>query len=206
MQKPMTVLLATAVLFGTATASGTDPLVTTTSDNPTFDQNEPYLYSSTLGDFRVMMPTGCAQVRQLYNEQEGDDAPDIDAVQVLAVTCDRFEEKGKGCSVTAFFNLTDGRGGPAGPSEVTRQVRKVLKQMDAWVKSEQFISGEFAPGRKGEGIDVRAASGDGVGEVWLRGLLVDGAVYLLAAWDVQGGLWDDPLIQQFFNSFAPGTE
>ncbi|MGD9546613.1 MAG: hypothetical protein AB7V45_03595 [Candidatus Krumholzibacteriia bacterium] len=208
MQQIMTVLLATAALLGAASATATDPQITTTSDNATVDQNNPYLYSSSLGDFRVMMPTGCAKVKQLYNEQDqlGDDDPDIEAVQVIAVTCDRFEEQGQGCSVTAFFNLTDGRGGPAGPNEVTRQLRKVLKQMDALVTSEQFISGEFGPGRQGEGVDVRATSGDGVGEVWLRGLLVEGAVYLLSAWDVEGGLWDDPLIQQFFNSFSPGAE
>ena len=39
--------------------------------------------------------------------------------------------------------------------------------------------------------------------VWIRGLLVEGDVYILAAWNKQGGVWGNPDYVDFFNSFQP---
>ena len=44
------------------------------------------------------------------------------------------------------------------------------------------------------------------GEVWIRGLLIDGDIYILTAWNNQGGVWDNPDYITFFNSFQPWVD
>ena len=57
-----------------------------------------------------------------------------------------------------------------------------------------------------EGVDVRAAAPEGDGEVRVMGLLSDGDIYILAAWNNAGGLDEDPEMTLFFDSFQPFVE
>ena len=65
---------------------------------------------------------------------------------------------------------------------------------------------ELEDGRRFEGLDLLAVDERNVGQVWLRGVLSEGDIYVLAAWKLAGGLFDDPDYQEFFNSFLPGVE
>ncbi len=179
------------------------------SGNKVTSNNDQYLYKSDIGRFQVLMPGGCAKVHRRLNgddDQELEDDTGQDAVQVLVVSCDRFARKGQGCSVTAIFNLTDGKGGDPGSDQVLRQVRKVLKRFGAEVRKQSPVAKEFSGGQKVEGIDVRAVQPGSRGELWVRGLLSGPDIYLLTAWNIEGGLWQDREYQDFFNSFAPSTE
>lgn len=165
----------------------------------------PYLFTSELGDFRVMMPGGCSEVRQRFNEKEpveGETAR-IDDIQIVSVTCDRSGRPGNGCSVTAYLNLTDGQGGPAGEPQMTEQVGKYLERFGVEVLKQAQVSREFPGARRAQGIDLRCRAPESAGEFWLRGLVVDGDIYVLVAWNEDGGLWSDPDIVAFFDSFVP---
>ncbi len=174
-------------------------------DNELTSVTKPYLYKSDVGHFQVMMPSGCAKVHRRVNG--GDNEPNqAQAGEITIVSCDRFEKKGQGCSVTAFLSLTDGNQGDPGPPQVLEQVRGYLKKFGAQVQHQAEVSREFADGQKIEGIDVKAAVPGGVGELWVRGLLSGSDIFILAAWNQAGGLWNDPMYQTFFNSFAPSSE
>ena len=53
---------------------------------------------------------------------------------------------------------------------------------------------------------VQSGEVGGSGEVWIRGLLVDGDIYILAAWNRRGGVWGNPDYIAFFNSFQPWVD
>jgi hypothetical protein len=54
-----------------------------------------------------------------------------------------------------------------------------------------------------EGVDVRARAPGGPGEIRVMGLLSAGDVYVLAAWNIAGGLAADEQMMGFFASFQP---
>ncbi len=174
-------------------------------NNGVTKMRDAYLYSSEMGRFQVMMPSGCAKVHRMTNlgDEADNDGLDESMVQVIVASCDRFEKNGQGCSVTAIFNLTDGNEGPPGADQVLRQVEKTLKKFGAQVQHQTKVSREFADGAKIEGVDVKAVVKGRDGELWIRGLLSGPDVFLLAAWNVRGGLWSNPAYQEFFNSFEP---
>ncbi len=200
------VLALGLVSVGSCTKSQDSPA--DSQDNTPVKTKEAYLYSSKEGHFQVMMPSGCSRVDKRAMGEAETDAEGLDGkvVQVTVATCDRFDKKGQGCSVMAIFNLTDGQGGNPGPPEVLRQVQKFLDKFGVQVQHQSQVSREFAEGRKMEGIDVKATVPDKPGQFWVRGLLSGSDVYLLAAWNDKGGLWDDPAYQKFFNSFVPTDE
>ncbi len=203
----MMIVLAWGVTAPPAGAQVSDVGITS-PDNNLKSKNTPYLYKSDIGRFQVMMPGGCAKIHQRLN---GDDQNPVDedspeAVRVLVVSCDRFDRKGEGCSVTTIFHLTDGVGGDPGPDQVLQQVRKVIEQFGVRIEKQSPVAKEFPDGRKVEGIDVRAVQPGSSGQLWVRGLLSGPDIYLLTAWNMQGGLWETREYQDFFNSFAPSLE
>jgi len=167
------------------------------------EQVEPYLYTSNLGLFQVMMPGGCAQVRK--REKGGPDSPggSVESVTIRMVTCDYNQEKGRGVAVTSVFNMKNPEGGDPGPDEVLQWVTNSLQQFGVVVRKQTSVSKDFPGGLRVEGVDVRAVQEKGKGEFWIRGLLSGSDIFILAAWDIDGNLWDNAEYQQFFNSFTP---
>ena len=126
-----------------------------------------------------------------------------DIVQVQYVYCDREQEQGEGCSITGIFNWHDQDGNPAGPDQVVRRVRETLTKFGAEVTAQQAVKREYNEFYAVEGVDVRAKAPEGPGEIRVMGLLSAGDVYVLAAWNVEGGLTVDEQMMGFFNSFQP---
>jgi len=166
----------------------------------------PQSHSSTEGDFRVIFPGGCGK---LVTKVPAEDLPEVDgepAIRVVYTFCDRYQKKGEGCSVASYFNVTGPDGGYPEPSQVLDRVIKALNILDAAVKKEVPLRKELPDGSIIEGIDVYAAPDVGVATVWVRGLIYEGDIYILTAWNDSGNLWNDEDYAMFFNSFLPGAE
>jgi hypothetical protein len=160
LQKIMTGSLAALFLVIALPAAG---------DGPDNLSDDPVVYTNEGEDFQITFPSGCGKLVTRANEPDlfgGEEWDDI--IQVTHAYCDRYREKGEGCSVTATFNLHDKDGSIAGPGHAQPE--------------------------------------EGPGEIWIRGLLIEGDVYIFAAWNEQGGVWKNPDYIMFFNSFQPWTE
>jgi hypothetical protein len=141
--------------------------------------------------FEVYWPSGCGQL------QSGEpDVVDPTARQEFHYACDRFEKKGRGCSIYVLQNGEDEGGGPPTPPMVVRQVEQILTHYGVRAERQRPLE---APGM--EGVEVQALRPSGKGEVWVRGLLVGPSIYVLTAWSTEGGLFDDTEIRDFFASF-----
>lgn len=210
-RKTQLCLIAAALfLMGALTAGASDPARTPESgaqgEQPDLSHN-PITYQNEGGDFQIIFPSGCGKIVTRYNEPDlygGEDWDDI--VQVTFAFCDRFQKTGEGCSVSATFNMHGKDGSMAGAQHVVARVQNALKEYGAQVVDQKALKREFDNGIQVEGVEVRAQSPEGPGEVWVRGLLVDGDIYILVAWNNKGGLWDNPDYLTFFNSFQPWTE
>jgi len=168
---------------------------------------KPVTYQNEGGDFQIIFPAGCAKLVTRSNEPDlfgGEQWDEI--IQVNYVFCDRYQETGEGCSVTATFNLHSEDGSIAGSEQVIPRVEAILAQYGAEVVSQKAIMKEFGNGTMIEGVEVLARPGMGSGEVWVRGLLVEGDIYILTAWNIEGGVWKNPDYIAFFNSFQPWTD
>ena len=166
---------------------------------------EPYEYTTDEGGFKVTWPSGCGELRR----RETADDPDADPfamVYVFNAYCDQFGEHGRGCSVTSVVNLKAADGGPPGPQDVVTRMEEHLEALKVNVVSQMPIQKAMPDGTLIEGLDIRAKAPNGAGEAWLRGLLWEEQIFLLSAWNITGGLWSDPEIQAFFNSFEPLVE
>ncbi|PID81142.1 hypothetical protein CSB20_03920 [bacterium DOLZORAL124_64_63] len=156
------------------------------------------------GGYRVFFPPGCAKivskVPDLDREPWDDDGP-LSAMTYLSY-CDRHGQKGDGCSIAAFWNLTDDQGGPPGPAQVVERVERMLKDMGVSMVRQRPVRRLLEDGGLIEGVDVLAVDSSG-GQAWLRGLLHDERIYLLAAWKADGELETDPSFIRFFQSFEP---
>lgn len=175
-------------------------------DNPLTPLDRAHTTASREGDFRVTWPSGCSQVKTRTPADDSEAATNPEAEYPVMVFCDRHGEKGDGCSVTVVFNARSDDGGPAGPAEVTVRMQRMLRTFGAEIKRQAPLQKDFGQGRLAEGLDVQAAQTGGAGQVWVRGLLVDGVIYILAAWDLGGHVWENPEYITFFNSFQPGVE
>ena len=167
----------------------------------------PVVYQNEGGDFQVVFPRGCGKLVARSNEPDlfgGEQWDDI--IQVNHVYCDRYQKTGEGCSVTATFNLHSEDGSMAGPEQVIPRVEATLAEYGAKIVSPTTIQKEFDNGVVIEGVEVLARPEMGKGEVWIRGLLVEGDIYILTAWNNQGGVWKNPDYVTFFNSFQPWTD
>jgi len=168
---------------------------------------DPVLYTNENGDFQIEFPGGCGKLVTRANEPDlfgGEKWEDI--IQVNHVYCDRFQEKGEGCSVTAVYNVHGEDGSMAGPEHVISRVEEVLSEFGAHIVSQKVVKKDFGNGIIAEGVEVMAKPEKGSGEVWIRGLLTDGDIYILAAWNNRGGVWGIPDYISFFSSFQPWTE
>lgn len=141
--------------------------------------------------FEVFWPSGCGQLRS--GEPE---IVDPDRRQEFQYACDRFDEQGRGCSIYVLQNGTDENGGPPSPPMVVEQVEAVLEHYGVRSQRQRPLE---APGI--EGVEVQAVQPTGKGEVWVRGLLAGPNIYLLTAWNMDGGLFTDPETVDFFASF-----
>lgn len=210
-------LLAVAVVFSVSTAAAgvSDPVKEkeprpgklSAPNEPENLSVKPQLYSNENGDFQITFPGGCAKLVTRANEPDlfgGEEWDDI--IQVTYVYCDRYQVQGEGCSVKATFNLHGEGGTIAGPEHVVSRVENALKHFQANVVKQDAISKKFENGILIEGVEILAKPEDGPGEVWVRGLLVEGDIYILTAWNEEGGLWKDPEYHTFFNSFQPWTD
>jgi hypothetical protein len=149
------------------------------------------LSTHSAAGFEVYWPSGCG--RLVTGEPE---IVDPEVLQEFRYACDRFNVKGRGCSIYVLQNGKDENGGPPSPPMVIRQVEAVLEQFGVRPERQRPLE---SPGM--EGVEVQAVEPAGKGEVWVRGLLAGSSVYLLAAWNTDGGLFEDPEAQDFFASF-----
>ncbi len=185
----------------------TEPAKGPVREEPEKFSTDPVVYTNENGDFQITFPGGCGKLVTRSNEPDlfGGELWD-DIVQVNYVFCDRFQKDGEGCSVTATFNLHDEDGSMAGSKHVISRVESSLEQFGAKIISQQVLKKDFGNGIIAEGVDVTAKPDEGPGEVWVRGLLIDGDIYILAAWNKQGGVWKNSDYITFFNSFQPWVE
>jgi hypothetical protein len=202
-------ILVAAVLLGAVLAGGNglagvkSPTLSSSDENPLMPMDRPFDFTSQEGDFQITWPGGCGKLR---TRSLVDDGTSQDKEHPVFVSCDRNGEEGEGCSVSVLFNVKGADGGPAGPAEVVARMESMLVKFGAEIKRQAPLKKDFGDGLVVEGLDLQAAQTGGAGQVWLRGLLVYGDIYILAAWDLGGQLWGNPEYATFFNSFKPGTE
>ena len=88
---------------------------------------KPVPYVSPNQDFQLTFPSGCGELHSRVNEPDlfGGETYD-DIVNVQYTYCDRHQEKGEGCSITAVFNWHDSEGNPAGPAQAVSYTHLTL--------------------------------------------------------------------------------
>jgi hypothetical protein len=194
----MILLLAAGTVLGQGKVNLPDGMEL--SDNPVS-------YVSENADFQLTFPSGCGELHSRVNEPDlfGGETYD-DIVQVQYIYCDRHQEKGEGCSITSVFNWHDQEGNPAGPPQVVKRVGDTLRSFGVKVVSQREVRRSYNEEVAVEGVDVFARAAEGDGEVRVMGLLSDGDLYVLAAWNNSGGLDEDPEMTLFFDSFQPFVE
>ena len=205
-----TILIAvlTVFLLGAAMpAVASGPVRTPAQEEPDDLSLDPVVFTSDNEDFRIIFPRGCGKLVARANEPDlwgGEDWDEI--IQVNVVYCDRYQTEGEGCSVNATFNMSGDDGSMAGPAQVIKLVEESLKEFGAKVVNQRPIKKEFENGILVEGVEIFAQAELGKGDIWLRGLLTDGDIYILTAWNDQGGAWNNPDYLAFFNSFQPWVD
>ncbi len=197
---PIMILLCCASV-AVAQGGGNTPKVTSPDGTNDFTPNDqPYGYKSTRGGFWVKMPSGCGVVHKAFNEIP-EDADPRTTVDIAHMYCNQNDAKVSGCAVSAIFNQRNAEGGPPGPAEVAARVDAQLASFGGRVVHQNQLQRELPDGRVLEGIDVYVQREVDMGEIWVRGLMEGGDIYVLVAWDHAGGLFADPEYQEFFNSF-----
>jgi len=197
----------TAVASEPARGPVAEPAHDPDSEGSTELSMNPVTYTNENKDFQVIFPSGCGKLVTRSNEPDlfgGEQWDDI--IQVNHVYCDRYQENGEGCSVTATFNLHSEDGSMAGPEHVVTRVQEILAEYGAKVISQEVIKQEYDNGIFIEGVEIKAKPDMGNGEVWVRGLIAEGDIYILTAWDLKGGVWENPAYITFFKSFQPWTD
>jgi hypothetical protein len=211
--KPILRISLVLLMLTTLGAQGSDPVWEkgTSQSNITEDPENlsvvPVKYQHETGEFQVVFPGGCGKLITRANEPDlfGGEAWD-DIVQVTHVFCDRWQEEGEGCFVMATLNLHRADGTMAGPENVVIGIEGILKEYGVKVTNQRVIKRDFGDGYLAEGVEVYARPEMGPGEFWARGLLINGDIYILAAWNQEGGVWKNAEYIAFFNSFQPWTE
>ena len=200
----LTLLVATAAVsqITPPDSNGTIP-GQVNSDNDLRDVTGPVLYESADGDYQITLPPGCAIYRE-RRPQSADFEDDGQTQLTLTVYtyCDRSGYSNEGCSITAFVDQDLDRGPAADPGFVMNQIESTLQTFGVEILRQQPYRRQVTDGPLMEGLDVLAADPDRTGQVWVRGLLVEGDVYVLTAWRAHGELQNDPDFIRFFNSFA----
>ncbi|MCP4291193.1 MAG: hypothetical protein GY780_05100 [bacterium] len=182
-----------------------DPELSGSSDNEPVLSDRQVSFSSIRGEFQAIFPSGCGKMVTKVPSEEPSSDDDWPAVRVSLTFCDRYGEKGEGCSVSSFFNVRGKENNIAGADEVVERVRRILDTMSVSVVRDAPLRKEFPDGSFIEGMDVFASDSAGAGQAWVRGLLYQGDIYIMAAWSSAGNLWKNPDYVTFFNSFKPGA-
>ena len=175
------------------------------SDNPLKEVEHPYEYDNAEAEFRCTWPGGCAKLRRRSNPVPADADP-FTFVRVHHVSCDRHGNEGEGCAVAAIFNEHDADGNIAGPAQVVARLQEQVEQFRIRVTEQKPLEMELGDGRKIEGLELKGVDHTGLGQAWIRGWLNHGDIYIQTAWNQAGGLWEDPEMIEFFDSFRPGLE
>ncbi len=175
-------------------------------DNPVTPKEEAHTSYSIDGNFRVTWPSGCSRLktRTPSEEPSGDEVFTVE--YPVAVHCTRSGKEGAGCMVAVIFNGQTADGEQAGPDEVVARMEKKLQEYGAKLMQQKPFQLTFDNGVKAEGLDALGAQVSGAGEVWVRGFLVANDIYILSAWDLQGGVARNPDYITFFNSFQLGEK
>ena len=169
-----------------ATADTTAPTLTT----------EGYLNSFVEADFRIYLPAGCGGL----SEQISNGATPR-AEREFIYTCDRDGAMGSGVRIRVYKQAHDEDGAPPNPRMVTELVKNHLRNSGTRILRQRPLSAAGI-----EGVDVQAGEDGGPGETWVRGLLAGSDIFILIAWDKEGGLYENPEIADFFASFRVGAK
>jgi hypothetical protein len=141
--------------------------------------------------FQVCWPSGCGRVKTLEPH-----IIDPDQTQEFLYTCDERSHSGQGCAVYVLRAGSAEAGPPPGPDQVVSKIEDVLKRYGVRVARQRPLK---APGL--EGVEVQATQPSGPGEYWARGLLSGPNIFVISAWDMQGGAFQDQELGDFFASF-----
>jgi len=202
------IVLSMGLLAGSVLpVSASDPARDPEPENELELSTRPILYQSETGEFQITFPTGCGKLVTRYNEPDlfgGEQWAEI--IQVNYVFCDRNQTEGEGCSINATYNLHREDGTMAGPANVIEGIKGIMQEYGVSPVGQVAMKKDFGNGIIAEGVEVRARAEIGPGEVLIRGLLIDGDIYLLAAWGQGGNVWENPDYLAFFNSFQPWVE
>lgn len=141
--------------------------------------------------FRVFWPAGYGEV-QVQDSGERTTY----AAREFIYTIESGGRHGSGYSVRVMRHAR-GRG------ERAPDARRVVQHIEMTLKRFQVRTARQRPLEQGavQGVEVQAIQPGGPGEVWMRGLLVGTDIYLLLAWDREGGVFEDPAAEAFFASF-----
>lgn len=192
-------LALASVAFSPALAQA--PVIGSGNDNSVSKTIGPVQHESVEGDFSVLFPSGCGDIHERVKDpQSGEEFKHI--IQLTAgAYCERNGAEGEGCSVAAYIDTEPEIGRPANPAFVLDRVQEALQKYSAEILFQKPYRIEVPDGPLMVGVDVLASDADKKGQVWVRGLLVEGDVYVLIAWRAHGELAVDPEIVNFFESF-----
>lgn len=174
-------------------------------DNAVTETTGQVYYESAAGDFVVRFPSGCARLHERTPIEDWMENEESAPQMTIHVFCDRAERRGEGFSVTAYVDEDLDNGQPADPQFVVVRVEAVLAEYGVQIVKQKPYHVVVEDGPRMEGLDVLATDAEKLGQVWVRGLLVEGDVYLLVAWRVDGELAFDPEVVDFFDSFRAHT-
>lgn len=205
-------LLVLLVIFAVP-AMGADPIrgkgtnQGAAGEDPENLSVNPVVYQQESGEFQVTFPRGCGKLITRSNEPDlfgGEKWEEI--IQISHVYCDRWQKEGEGCFVMATYNLIREDGSMASPENVVIGIQGVLEEYGVKVVEQRVIKKDFGDGFLAEGVEIYARPEMGPGDFWARGLLINGDIYILAAWNQEGGILKDAEYITFFNSFQPWTD
>lgn len=168
------------------------------------DSVNPVEYKSLEGRFQAVYPSGCARLQTKTSFRPG--AQEEVTSGLVVVSCDRAGARNEGCAVAAKLGAAAGVKGKAAVDLVLKAVNAQLTNYGVQAFRQTPLHRDF--GKRGaiEGIEILAQRPDGVGDVWIRGLLFGDDIYTMTAWKSAGGLWNDPAYARFFDSFRPWAE
>jgi hypothetical protein len=140
--------------------------------------------------FAIVWPSGCAEVAEQVS-----DGPTQRAAREFFYSCSHEQDRRHGVSVLRLQRAQAERGQAPHPRFVVELIEQHLALFAVRIVRQRPLQLEGM-----EGVDVHATEPMGLGEVWVRGLLIGTDVFVLMAWNRAGGLFEDAEIQQFIDS------